>query len=115
MDRCPKCGHRVGDPLTPVPLLFLPHGDAFREAWVEWVRYRSEKKAKLTDTTARKQLAMLANLPEPHAVETLEASMTNGWTGLFPAKVKGFVVRGQAETNHFVDLVADTMRKRGTA
>ena len=58
----------------------------FITAWSEWVSFRKEIKHKLTPTTQKKQLKMLAGLGVDGAVSTLNRSMENGWQGLFPEK-----------------------------
>lgn len=56
--------------------------------WGEWVKYRSESKKPLTETTVRQQLA---NLTQWHqdghdANEIIGISIANSWQGLFPPK-----------------------------
>jgi hypothetical protein len=48
------------------------------------VNYRREKQKSLTPTTIKKQLTMLATMGPDTAAETIQRSITNGWTGLFP-------------------------------
>ena len=57
--------------------------------WVAWVQHRRELRKPLTASTAARQLAMLAKLPPDQACACVEASITNGWQGLFPEKVAG--------------------------
>lgn len=75
-------------PLPPFGGVELPKvldTKAFREAWAEWEKHRKEKRSKLTETTIKKQFALLAKHPK-QAVEILNDSMTKGYTGLFPPK-----------------------------
>lgn len=60
----------------------------FMVKWREWWDYRKEIKKPLKATTAKKQLAFLETQGRD-AVEVLEQSMVNGWTGLFPLKKNG--------------------------
>ncbi len=64
----------------------FPDNENFINTWTAWETYRVEKKQKLTDTTRKKQLRMLGRYPPDVAIEILEKSMTNGWTGLFEPK-----------------------------
>jgi hypothetical protein len=66
----------------------LPHGEQFRTAWNDWLKFRKEIKKPMTPTTTSRQLGTLSKLPEDQAVRCLHNSMMNGWTGLFPDKVK---------------------------
>jgi DNA-binding transcriptional regulator YhcF (GntR family) len=61
----------------------------FAEAWAEWEQYRREKKAKLTPTTVKRQLAMLTRLGSDFAIEAISQSIEAGWTGVFPPKQNG--------------------------
>lgn len=69
----------------PKALLNTPF---FIVKWREWWDYRKEIKKPLKATTAKKQLAFLETQGRD-AVEVLEQSMVNGWTGLFPLKKNG--------------------------
>jgi len=74
------------NPLTPFP----PELDteAFRVAWAEWLSERKDKRIKpYTDRGARTQLKRLAAFGSSVAVAAIEASIRNGWQGLFPEKV----------------------------
>jgi len=69
----------------PKALLNTPF---FIVKWREWWDYRKEIEKPLKATTAKKQLAFLETQGR-EAVEVLEQSMVNGWTGLFPLKKNG--------------------------
>lgn len=58
----------------------------FTNAWLEWEQYRKEKKQKLTELTAQKQIKFLERWPEEIAILIIEQSIKNGWTGLFEYK-----------------------------
>lgn len=58
----------------------------FANAWIEWEKYRAEKKQKLTPSSVKKQIAFLGGRPEKEAIEIINTSITNGWTGLFELK-----------------------------
>lgn len=73
------------DPLA----LPLPFADQrFAQAWAEWVEYRHKRRPKLTVMSVKKQLAMLATFDMQVAIVAIQTSITNGWQGLFPEKVK---------------------------
>jgi hypothetical protein len=69
---------------TPVPIPF--ESPAFIQAWSEWNEYRSEKKKKITPSTAKRQLERLSKYPEHVAIGMIDQSITNGWEGLFELK-----------------------------
>lgn len=58
----------------------------FANAWLEWEQYRKEKKQRLTESTAQKQIKFLERWPEEIAILIIEQSIKNGWTGLFEYK-----------------------------
>lgn len=61
----------------------------FKEKWNEWISYRKERKLpKLTSATARKQIDMLSGFGLTRAIASIEASITNGWQGLFEPKMQ---------------------------
>lgn len=64
----------------------LPHGDLFLKSWDEWIKYKSEKRQKLTRSSRKKQLELLAARSELEACGMIQQSISNGWTGLFPLK-----------------------------
>jgi hypothetical protein len=56
-----------------------------REVWNEWVQFRKEKKQKLTPTSIKRQLKFLTEHQKDYKA-IIEASIQNGWTGLFALK-----------------------------
>jgi hypothetical protein len=72
-----------GELFSKIP---FPDNEPFINTWTAWETYRIEKRQKLTDTTREKQLKMLGRFPPDVAIQILEKSMTNGWTGLFEPK-----------------------------
>lgn len=69
--------------------MVLPHGDLFLRSWDEWIKYRSEKRQKLTSSSRKKQIELLAARSELEACEMIQQSIANGWTGLFEVKRNG--------------------------
>jgi hypothetical protein len=66
------------------------------EKWLEWIAYRKERKFPTTEATWKKQLGFLASqIGDPG--EIIDASITNGWQGLFPPKDRGSSGRNKAE------------------
>lgn len=61
----------------------------FRQAWAGWIAHRKEIGHALTQRSADMQIKLLARHGEPVAIEAIEASVRNGWRGLFPEKVQG--------------------------
>lgn len=59
---------------------------AFKAAWSEWIKYRRESRMSLREMTVNKQLKLLASFGSAGAVESIEASIRNGWQGLFEQK-----------------------------
>jgi len=70
----------------------------FSEAWQSWVRFRRELKKKLTPSTITMQLAMLDKFGSTKAVRSIDASITNGWQGLFDPDGKNDKGSPAAET-----------------
>lgn len=68
--------------------------EPFRLAWAEWVRHRQEIGASLKATGATRQLKQLASWGVTGAIEAIEASVRNGWRGLFDPKAKGMANHG---------------------
>lgn len=86
--KCQCCGAEVIVPEVNEQCEMPPELNhlKFITAWSEWMSFRKEIKHKLTPTTQKKQLKMLASLGVDGAVSTLNRSMENGWQGLFPEK-----------------------------
>ena len=72
---------------SPLVLPFQSAG--FRTAWENFTRHRVEKKAKMTPTAEKLALQKLAAMGESRAVQALEHSTANGWTGVFEPTVNG--------------------------
>ena len=68
----------------PFPLVL--DTQEFRDTWAEWYQFRREIKKKLTPTTIVKQFNMLSKYTVETAISTINASIQNGWQGLFPEK-----------------------------
>lgn len=56
-----------------------------KKSWKEWVDYRKEIKKALKPSTEKKQISFLEKNQKDH-VAIIDASIQNGWTGLFEIK-----------------------------
>ena len=67
-----------------------PFGEsmAFGQVWEEWEEYRKQKRAKLTPLSVKHQIKFLSNFSEAVAIQIIQQSIQNGWTGLFELKTK---------------------------
>ena len=55
----------------------------FREAWRQWEKHRSEIRKPLKPTTTQRQLTKLSKAGADVAIQMIDESISNGWTGLF--------------------------------
>jgi len=71
------------DPSTIEISAFIP-----RASWLEWIEYRRKRKLSTTEVTARKQAIALAEWARAghNPASIIDASITNGWQGLFEPK-----------------------------
>jgi biotin operon repressor len=58
----------------------------FLHAWKEWQSYRKQKRNTLTECTIKRQLGFLASIGVQDAIISINESIKNGYTGLFPVK-----------------------------
>lgn len=72
--------------------------DTFKTAWAEWIKVRKAKgKVKDWQLMFQKQLEWLASLYDaPAAIEVLNQSIRNGWTGLIALKTTPVQPRKQS-------------------
>jgi len=82
-----ECKHSPSPSLSPslftrkeVELPFK--SDRFAEAWSAWVKFRSDIKKPLTDSTIQMQLKKLEAMGEDRAVAMIEHTIFKGWQGL---------------------------------
>lgn len=81
----PVSGRKGGETPTPIPeSLDTPE---FRDAWAEWRDFRRQIRRPVRPLTELKQLADLARHGPAVACQAIEASIRNGWQGLFPEKI----------------------------
>ena len=76
--------------------------DSFTKIWQEWETHRKQLGKSLTPITVTRQLKKLSKFGEAGAVRSLEASMENGWTGVFdppPLGAPSGGARPRKETN----------------
>ncbi|HAT2623553.1 TPA: helix-turn-helix domain-containing protein, partial [Citrobacter freundii] len=55
------------------------------EIWLDWIKFRREKRQPLTETTCAYQAKQLAG--HQNADEVIRRSIAGGWQGLFPDRV----------------------------
>ena len=58
----------------------------FLQAWEEWQLHRKQKRQKLTAVSIKRQLEFLVSIGVQDAVISINESIRNGYTGLFPVK-----------------------------
>ena len=58
----------------------------FLQTWEEWQTYRKQKRQTLTAVSIKKQLEFLSSVGAKDAVISINESIKNGYTGLFPVK-----------------------------
>jgi hypothetical protein len=59
---------------------------AFSAAWTDYQQHRHEMRKKLTPLATKRLLSQLAGWGSDRAVESLQQSVRNGWTGVFEPK-----------------------------
>jgi hypothetical protein len=84
--------------------------DGFQEVWMEWEAERRLKKKPLTDRARKMQWKFLMTTPNPKAV--VEASIQNGWQGLFPLKEQNGKGNGAVNRQNAREVFdADTLKR----
>jgi uncharacterized protein YdaU (DUF1376 family) len=61
--------------------------ELFRAAWDSFSAHRIEKRCKMTPTMANKLLEKLVTYGQWTAIQAINASIENGWQGVFPEKI----------------------------
>lgn len=82
----PKGGRRMTDPWAQAEAAMTGttlRTDAFRAAWLEWVEYRRQARKPLTPASITRQVRVLEVYGHDGAIESIGASIRNGWQGLF--------------------------------
>lgn len=80
----------------------------FREAWQDWLKYRAERRQGITPTTAKAQLAKLANAGPSSAVAMIHQSIENGWQGLFEVRKRREDMTEDEINNAFVEKYCES-------
>jgi len=65
------------------------------EVWLDWIKFRREKRSPLTETTCQYQARQLEG--HLNADEVIRRSIASGWQGLFPEKVPSVSPRQQVQ------------------
>lgn len=84
-------------------LLF--ESDKFGSAWNDWETHRKQLKKPLTDLSIRKQIEALEAMGESTAIEAINHSIKNGWTGIFPPKAAATDHRAAKRENEFKENI----------
>lgn len=72
--------------VNEIKITYAYVSDHFKKIFDEWIIYRKQKKQPLTESTMIKQCELLQKFDEKTAIEMIETSIINGWTGIFPIK-----------------------------
>ncbi len=83
-------GKKAPDPKSFLAMFFpdeFRHDDDFVAAWDGWGQNRIEAKNPLNERAAKIAANKLVSFPIKIAIEALERSTMNGWTGVFPESV----------------------------
>lgn len=93
----PRNHHRTvrepsNEPSANLPLPF--DSPDFSEAWELWKNHRREIRKKLTPTAIGQQFDLCKKVGKADAIEMIQNSVRNGWTGLFPPKVQESAMGG---------------------
>ena len=75
-------GNGKSNSKEPVKLPF--ESDNFKDAWNSWVTFRKESKKPMLESTVNAQLKKMTKWGEIKSIATIQRSIENGWTGLFP-------------------------------
>lgn len=67
--------------------LSLSSSSEFMEAWYLWLKDRRERKKPVTSAAASMQLRKLEAMGPARAVDAIEASISNGWQGIFEPRL----------------------------
>jgi hypothetical protein len=63
--------------------------EVFRGLWADWLQHRVELKKPATPTAQKRMLARLEKLGVGRAIAALEATIENGWKGVWEPKANG--------------------------
>lgn len=109
--------HRERKPPDPgaesVPVPGELDRPAFLAVWADWLADRKARGKKVTARAARLQLADLLPLGADRATECVRASITKGWTGLFPERFAAPAGAGSpgGKPNHRTAEEVEAMRR----
>ena len=75
-------GKGKGNSKNDIKLPF--ESEKFKEAWDHWVAFRKESRKPMPETTIAAQIKKMEAWGEAKSIATIQRSIENGWTGLFP-------------------------------
>lgn len=80
---------------NPLFVEFFPEeflsSESFVVAWTDWIAYRSQKRNPVTEIGAKRQARLLCSLSVGDAIQVIETSIMNSWTGLFLPKGRAMI------------------------
>jgi hypothetical protein len=79
-------GKKKGGGAGDVPIPKELDSESFRTAWNNWLAYRRKRRLTLTDMTLTAQLKNLSGWGQAKAIESIDASISHGWAGIFEPK-----------------------------
>lgn len=80
----PKANRKA--PAESVPIPTAIDTEAFRAKWADWLADRRERRNAVTARAARGQLARLKAMGPVRAIASIQQSIDNGWSGIFPPR-----------------------------
>ncbi len=83
------------EPITIPQALDTPE---FRQAWLTWLQHRKEKRSPVTPTAQKQQIKKLSSMGLEKAIEALEHSTAQSYTGVFEPSTNGTPARKEKES-----------------
>ena len=74
--------------------------DAFKEAWGQWTKHRSEIRKPLKPTSTKMCLKELSAMGETRAIAAIEFTIAKGWQGLREPEAHGDKKHGGSQDKH---------------
>lgn len=92
------------EPPADLPLPF--DSPDFAETWEQWKNHRREIRKKLTPTAVQQQFALCRKVGKADAIEMIQTSIRNGWTGLFEPQTNRGKSPAPSEDDPFAGMTA---------
>ncbi len=104
---CPETAPKKVVKEEPIPIPQALDTPEFRQAWMTWLQHRKEKRNPVTPTAQKKQLKKLAEMGLKKALDSLDNSTTQSYTGLFEPSANGKTGRKETEDERFARLTRE--------